>query len=148
MFIYKINLTKNKIPKLIILEIKSIFLFFFLILSYFRKMDLWLKEKNTLKWKNEKKAEFERNLKKLVENKVGTLNLSGKVFNSFLLLFLENFFFFKFFLERVSPFEVSLLKNSFHFQKKKKKSKSGEKFVWNLFQKLDFSFFFLREFSL
>ena len=54
-------------------------------------MDLWKQEKNTLNWDNEKKEEFEGNLKKLVENKIKELNLNNysgsKVFNNFLLLF-------------------------------------------------------------
>ena len=107
-------------------------------------MELWEQEKNTLNWDNEKKKEFEGNLKKLVENEVEVLDLFSKVFNNFLLLFLEISFSLTFFKE-FPFFEFSLFKKTFHF---KKERKSGEKFVWNLFQKLDFSFFFLREFSL
>ncbi len=106
-FLQNKNLTNKKIPKLIILAIflKLFFSFFFsnFLVFWKIKMDLWEKEKNTLKWDNEKKEYFEGNLKKLVENKVKELDLTCKVFNSFLLLFLEISFSLSFF-ERVSLF--------------------------------------------
>ena len=110
-------------------------------------MDLWKQEKNTLKWDNEKKEYFEGNLKKLVENEVKKLDLASKVFNNFLLLFLEISFSLSFFKE-FPFFEFSLFKKTFHFKKERKSGKAERNSCGISFKNLTFRFFFLREFSL
>ena len=89
-------------------------------------MDLWKQEKNTLNWDNEKKEEFEGNLKKIVENEVKYSYLIGKVFNNFLLLFLEISFSLSFFLKSFPFLNFLFLKKLFISKKKEKVEKRRE----------------------